>query len=148
MSYKTYVDKTQIFGNNKYYPEWLEFIKSHGIDIDEDYGYDGYISDIMGAIETIEKIVMRLEKEFREQHENDSLFDFRETYEEVLAYENDKFKSSLLDKNIQHIQNSYLFMPYAFLVACSDKIKETPLYSHKGHLYCYELIEPVHVYAS
>ena len=34
MSYRTYVEGVQIFGNNEGYNEWIEFIRSQGIKID------------------------------------------------------------------------------------------------------------------
>ena len=36
MSYRTSVNGVQIFGNNEYYKEWTDFLKSKGIEIDED----------------------------------------------------------------------------------------------------------------
>ena len=35
MSYRTYVNDTQIFGNNECYPEWINYIKSKGIEVGE-----------------------------------------------------------------------------------------------------------------
>lgn len=67
MSYRTYIDDTQIFGNNDSYPEWYDFIKSQNIDVDEEGGYEGNITDFMGMLKTLETISMRLEKERREQ---------------------------------------------------------------------------------
>ena len=45
MSYRTTIEDFQIFGNNETYPEWLEFIKSQGITIDEEGNYSGEIHD-------------------------------------------------------------------------------------------------------
>ena len=70
MSYRTTIEDFQIFGNNETYPEWLEFIKSQGITIDEDGNYSGEISDYMGMLITIENIVLRLEKEKQQEIEN------------------------------------------------------------------------------
>jgi hypothetical protein len=36
MSYRTEVEGFQIFGNNEYYKEWIEFISSEGIEVDEE----------------------------------------------------------------------------------------------------------------
>ena len=38
MSYRTYINDTQIFGNHECYEEWIDFIKSQGIDANEDSG--------------------------------------------------------------------------------------------------------------
>ena len=51
MSYCTYINGTQIFGNNEYYPEWIEFIRKQGIEVDEEGGYDG--TDNQKAIDEI-----------------------------------------------------------------------------------------------
>ena len=60
MSYRTRVNNTQIFGNNEYYIEWEHFIKSQGIEIDDDGCYDGEITDVMGMFDAIDKITKRL----------------------------------------------------------------------------------------
>ena len=39
MSYRTYVNDVQVFGNDEYYSEWIEFIKAQGIDVNE----EGYV---------------------------------------------------------------------------------------------------------
>ena len=33
MSYRTYINKTQVFGNSECYPEWIKYIESKGITI-------------------------------------------------------------------------------------------------------------------
>ena len=66
MSYRTYIEDTQVFGNHEHYPEWIEFIKSQGITVSDDGEYDGYITDIMGMISVAEKIVMNMERGRRE----------------------------------------------------------------------------------
>ena len=35
MSYRTYINGNQVFGNNEYYPEWIEYIESKGIVINQ-----------------------------------------------------------------------------------------------------------------
>ena len=32
MSYRTRINGNQIFGNNEWHPEWIEFVKSQGIE--------------------------------------------------------------------------------------------------------------------
>ena len=39
MSYRTYVNDTQIFGNHEHYPEWINYIKSKGIEVGENDSY-------------------------------------------------------------------------------------------------------------
>lgn len=63
MSYRTNIENVQIFGNNEYYPEWIEFIKSQGIEVDDEGNYSGEIHDFMGMLTTIETIVLNIEKE-------------------------------------------------------------------------------------
>lgn len=60
MSYRTYVNGVQVFGNNEYYDEWIDFIKSCGIQVDEDGAYEGDITDFMGALVVVEKITLQL----------------------------------------------------------------------------------------
>ena len=40
MSYRTYVNDVQVFGNDEYYSEWIEFIKAQGIDVNEEWYVD------------------------------------------------------------------------------------------------------------
>lgn len=149
MSYTTYIENFQIFGNNDYYPEWFEFLQSQGIEIDDEKCYDGYITDFMGAIAAVEKIVMRLEKEHREKYNNSSLFNFGETYDEIIQQEeDDRFKQSLFDKNMTFIHSAYMFIPYALFDACSNKLEADKAWAIEGHCYCYKAIEPIHVHAS
>ena len=153
MSYRTYINDTQIFGNNEYYPEWIEFIKTQGIEVDEDDGfYDGEITDFMGALLTIEKIVMRLESEFRTRKDLSnrlnnkhkpiqSLFDFSNIVDELEEQdENEILGESLFDKLLNYTQNGYAFMPYAFYMACKDKLELADKRT-KGHFHCYKLKE-------
>lgn len=63
MSYRTYVNNYQIFGNEEYYDEWIEFIQSQGIEVDEEGCYEGEITDFMSGLVVCENIVNKLEKE-------------------------------------------------------------------------------------
>lgn len=38
MSYRIYVNDTQLFGNNESYPEWDDYVKSQGIEIGPEGG--------------------------------------------------------------------------------------------------------------
>ena len=60
MSYRTTINGSQLFGNNEFCGEWIDFIKSQGIKIDDDGNYKGEIADFMAALTVIEKITMRL----------------------------------------------------------------------------------------
>lgn len=142
MAYRTYINNTQVFGNNEYYPEWIEYIKSKGIAIGVDGDYDGELDDFMDALDVIESIVMRLEAERREKKKNgewycsQSIFDLGNIYDDVLE---NSTELSLLDEEVRYLEEGYMFMPYAFLKACEDII-EYKGYSFKGkHLRIYHL---------
>ena len=163
MSYRTSVNNFQIFGNNEYYPEWIEFIKSQGIKVNEDGDYDGEIKDVMKAIETIENIVLRLEKELREEvidkHDDrygshylvtcdssakkkhyKSLFDFSNIYDKTIEYQNKPYGVSLVDQLLNIQQNAYAFMPLTFIDACKDCIT-SKLSKDRHRTWEYHLIE-------
>lgn len=105
MSYRTCINGVQIFGNNESYPEWIEFIQSQEIVIDEDGNYEGEIHDFMSALECIESIVMRLEKErqtdineLKIKEKNNTDVEKEEYFYEVLHNPNSRFyKSSMFD---------------------------------------------------
>lgn len=56
MAYRTYINDTQVFGDNEYYQEWIKYIESKGITIDEDGGYEGELDDFMEALDVVESI--------------------------------------------------------------------------------------------
>ena len=156
MSYRTSVNEVQIFGNNEYYPEWIEFIKSQGIEVNDDGCYDGEITDVMGALKTIEKIVMQLEKEHREEKVDKwednyitsesgelykSLFNFSYIYDKVVDSEGKRYSNYLTDLLIEIKNNSYVFMPLAFLQACGENIKKGHISRTDGRLYTYSLVD-------
>ena len=122
MSYRTYVNDTQIFGNNECYPEWINYIKSKGIEVGENDSYTGELDDFMEALDVVKSIVMRLEAERRENKKSGlsfhtkSIFDLGEIYDAVAACPDDE---SLMDKEIEYIKNAYMFMPYAFYIPYS-----------------------------
>lgn len=67
MAYRTYINGTQVFGNDECYPEWITYLKSKGISIGEEGDYDGELDDFMEALDIVESIVIRLESERRER---------------------------------------------------------------------------------
>ena len=176
MSYRTNVEGYQIFGNNESFQEWYDFIKSEGIDIDEEGRYDGFITNVMGAIEAIEAIIENLEKgrrlridEFKKAYKNvsekdleeikkntfvpTSIFDHRSTFNSYLSqkekYPNDKYNSSLTDTMMDLYNNGYIFMSINFIKACGDKIEPDHHFAIPGHFYCYKIKDgkKIHVHA-
>ena len=137
MSYRTYINGTQVFGNDEYYPEWIKYLKSKGITIGEDDEYDGEIDDFMEALDVVESIVIRLEAERRERKKNGeeffslSLFDLGSIYDAVVA---NPTQESILDKELYYLKNGYMFMPYAFFKAC-ESILEYKGLSLKGKVF-------------
>jgi hypothetical protein len=164
LSYRTRINNVQIFGNNEYYSEWIEFIKSQSIAVGEDGDYDGEIVDVMNALKVIENIVLRIEKEHREDGISPydthrivsqdglsytSLFDFSYVYDKILQEDIDKTSRSLTDQLLEIQKNSYMFMPLAFLSACGDCIKKNYSSITDGRLYNYSLVDgkKIHVHA-
>lgn len=135
MSYRTYIENSQIFGNHERYPKWFAFLKTQGIEPDEDGQYEGDITDVMGMILVLEEIVCDIEKDRRERidsliakcentktysemkkirnHTACSIFSFEDTYFTLLHQDkNEKFGTSLLDELIKYTENGYMFLPY------------------------------------
>ena len=145
MSYRTYINHVQVFGNNEFYQEWLDFIQSQGIEVSEECTYDGEITDVMGAIKTIEKIILRLAEEHNEHvvslpvanaiakddispekkeselqthsFSHNSMFDFTRTYKNILWDQKDKYGMKLTDHMMFVKNNGYIFMSIAFIEA-------------------------------
>lgn len=141
MSYRTYINNTQIFGNNEYYKEWIDFIKSEGVEVDLDGNYDGYITNFMGALCTIEKIIIRLEEDYRKNHSGDSLFNFTnhyDNYKKLNQYDDD-YNTSITDTIYELANNAYVFMSYALVKCCEDIIEKDKSWSTPNHHKCYKL---------
>lgn len=150
MSYRTYVNGVQIFGNNETYEEWTDFIVSQGIKVNSENYYKGEITDFMGALAVIEKITLRLTKErsdlikkngglngrFRE------LFDWTNIPNKLESEDkDDKYRDSLFDKLMDLVDNSYAFLPYTFYLACEEMLKPDKSFTVDGHFRCYKLKE-------
>ena len=141
MSYRTSINNFQIFGNNEYYQEWIDFLVSQGIEVNEEGCYDGYITDFMGMIRTIEKIVLKRESVHQENRikflrkagdkpyneiadkltDQASIFDFSSYIHDFII---NKQSDNLLDYSMQLIKNAYLFMPYQAYLACKDVLEK------------------------
>ena len=155
MSYRTYVNGTQIFGNNESYPEWINFIEEQGIEIDNEGCYEGEITDFMGALKIIEDITMRLNKErnqknnlLREKGYDEShrklrdMFDLTNIPEEIEKQDkDDKYQTGLLDLLFEVVDNYYAFMPYTFYKICEEVLERDKGFSTFGHFNCFKLKE-------
>lgn len=146
MSYRTYVNGQQLFGNNEIYPQWIDFLKTQGVEIDEDDCYrNGEIKNVMKAIETLEQIVWDIHKH-RLKHPKqfpNSMFDITnipETLKNQPKKEPDsKFNNSLLDKLINVTEHYYCFLPYTFYHICEDVLEPDNAFKHPGHFYNYRI---------
>ena len=170
MSDRTMINDFQIFGNNETYPEWLDFLKTKGIEIDEEGHYEGEIDDFMGMLSTIEKISMNIEENRRKEidklkkeerikgtddyfnavlHNEESrffkssTFDFRKIYTDTKRdmENNDEHSSSLFDCLCEIINNGYMFFSYAAYKACEKDLEKCDLFSTPKHFRCYKLKE-------
>ena len=127
MSYRTYINDIQIFGNNDYYPEWSEFIKSRGIIEDEEGCYEGEIDDVQGMFEVIDKITKRLIKEQHEKVEKGETNFKGEPLRELADLSGSMWlddKTPVLMFNKQMIENAYCFLPYQVFHVIEDKIEQ------------------------
>ena len=128
MSYRTTVNNTQIFGNNESYKEWLDFIKTQGIKVDEEGLYEGEIKDVMGMFDTVDKITRKMIDEAHARVMNGETDWMGRPYTELADLSN----SIYLDKSTpilvfdeMMINNAYIFMPYTLYKAVEDCIELT-----------------------
>lgn len=141
MSYRTYINNTQVFGNNEWYKEWIDYIQSKGITVGEDGEYEGELDDFMEALDVIENIVLSIERERRENKTrgekfwNTSIFDLGNIYDDVVNSDDE----SLLDKELHYLENGYMFLPYAFYKACEDIIEFKGWHRKGRHSRIYKL---------
>lgn len=153
MSYRTRINGVQIFGNNEYYPEWIEFIQSQGIKINEEGSYEGEITDFMSALITVEKITLRLNAARKKRNDYlrekgldkfplRELFDFSNIPDEITNQDKeDKYNCSLSDRLFEIIRNGYAFMPYALYLACKNKLEPDKPFTVDGHFHCFKVKE-------
>lgn len=118
MSYKQTVNRVQLFGEDEKFEEWFSFLRSEGIEIDEAGNYKGSITNVMGAIECLEKIVLGMAKEKPE------IFDFTHIYNYVT--EDTSRKVYLTDEIMSIPRNAYILLPYQFIQACGGMIRPFP----------------------
>ncbi len=142
MSYRTYINDTQIFGNNEGYDEWFDFIQSKGIRIDEDGIYDGYIDDLQGMFDVIDKITQNLiNKRHEEVLKGKKNWDGK-PYTELTDLSESMWLASntpLLMYNMQMINHAYCFIPYQVYKAVEDivELSDEPYISKDGkEWYC------------
>lgn len=129
MSYRTKVNGVQIFGNNDYFEEWADFLKSKGIKIDEDGCYDGEIDDVMEMFEVIDKITKSLIKKRHEDVEKGVTNLMGNPAKELADLSNSMWLSDdtpVLMFNQQMIKNAYCFLPYQIYKAVEDLIEKVP----------------------
>lgn len=156
MSYRTRINGVQIFGNNDYYQEWIDFIRSEGIKDDEDGLYDGYIENLRGMFNVIDTITRGLINDRHKQVVAGELTWEGKPYRELTdlsesVWLNDR--TPLLMYNMQMIENAYCFLPYQTFKAVEDIIEQCehdePQAVKLGHRY-YKLKDgtKIHIYAS
>lgn len=154
MSYRTKVNEVQIFGNNECYDEWFDFIKSKGIEIDEDGIYDGYIDDLQGMFNIIDKITQRLIDERHEQVIRGEKTWNGKDYKELTDLSVSSYldsKTPLLMFNMRMIEDAYCFLPYQVYMAVKDIIEKAdkPYVDDKEWYFCsYKLKEGKKIHVS
>lgn len=134
MSYRTTVEGVQIFGNDEYYADWIDFVKSNGIVVDEDDCYEGDIIDVEGLFKVIDRITKKI---IANQHERvsrgETTFTCRgkEPCREMTDFTNSVWiddDTPLLMSNRMIIENSYFFVPYILFNAVKGKIVPCDVY--------------------
>lgn len=142
MSYRTYINDTQIFGNNESYSEWIDFLKSKGIEISEDGIYDGYITDLQGMFNVIDKITQNLiNKRHEEVLKGEKDWEGK-PYRELTDLSESMWLADnvpLLKYNMQMVNHAYCFLPYQVYKAVEDiiEISDKPYISEDGReWYC------------
>ena len=126
MSDRTRLDGHQIFGNNDYFEEYVDFLKSQGVEVSEEGLYDGTITDVEGLFKVIDTITKKMIKEAHERVEQ-GLKDWDERPYLELA---DLSRSMWLDNKVpvlmfnkQMVENAYIFLPYQVFKILEDKIE-------------------------
>lgn len=127
MSYRTRVNGHQIFGNNDYYTEWIDFLQAEGIEVDEEGLYDGYVDNLQGIFDTIDVITKKLiDNRHKKIVAGERDWDDK-PYKELTDLSDSIWlndKTPVLIFNIQMIKNAYCFLPYQLFKAVEDIIEE------------------------
>lgn len=157
MSYRTRINGVQIFGNNAYYQEWIDFIRSEGIEVDEDGSYDGHIENLQGMFNVIDTITRGLINDRHNQVVAGELTWEGKPYTELTDLTESMWlddKTPLLMYNMQMIENAYCFLPYQVFKAVENIIEKSdvPYVSDDGKewYFCsYKLKSgnKIHIYA-
>ena len=127
MSYRTRINGIQIFGNNEYYQEWIDFIRSEGIEVDEEDLYDGYIENLQGMFNVIDIITRGLINDRHNQVIAGELTWEGKPYRELTDLSESMWlndRTPLFTFNIQMIEHAYCFLPYQLFKAVEDIIEE------------------------
>lgn len=128
MSYRTSIEGVQIFGNDEYYADWIDFVKSNGIVVDEEGGYEGDITDVEGLFKVIDRITRKIIAKQHEKvvrHEKTFTRKGEQPCREVTDFSNSLLLSDdtpLLVFNEMIIEQSYAFFPYVVFQAVKSKI--------------------------
>lgn len=173
MSYRTTINGIQVFGNNESYEHWDEYIRSQGIEINEEGCYEGDISDFHGAVTALENIVKDLmdqrkadwekirhqvEKVLDEDPENEwalhqksiltrSLLDFSNYETDILEHQD-----SILDTLFEITSAAYAFFPYILYTACRSQLErmdptQEPDGTYRIHNFKFKAGQSAHVKA-
>ena len=154
MSYRTYINDVQVFGNNEYYELWGDFLESQGIEIDEDGCYDGYITDLQGMFNVIDKITRKIIDDRHNEIVAGEKNWNGEPFKEMTDFTDSMWlddKTPLLRFNMLVIHNAYCFLPYQVFKAVEDIIEpadETYIDSKEWFCCSYKLKDGEKIYVS
>ena len=126
MAYRTRIEGAQVFGNNDYFQEYADFLETNGIKIDEDGMYDGYITDIKGLFDVIDKITRRLIAEQHERIEKGEKDWDDKPLREMADFSNSMWlndETPVLVFNMRIMEDAYIFLPYQVYQAIKDKLE-------------------------
>lgn len=127
MSYRMYVNDTQLFGNNESYKKWDDYLKSKGLCFTEDGNVEGCLDDFMEALSVIEEITEDLATERDERIKKglaeESMFSLESERQSAKTEKSDYMHMGLLGKLQCAIKDNYCFLPYQFYKACRNSLE-------------------------
>ena len=151
MSDRMCINGNQLFGNNESPKPWNDFIRSQGLEIDESGHYEGYITDVMGALSAIEQVIFEKEDYLNslpaDGKHTTSCFDHRKQFAQLKARQRwaekigDKHDTNLTDVLFEIFNNGYMMLPLYFLYTIREDIKRDRAYADGNHLNCFKIIE-------